>query len=72
MQAPSPLMIYEPDSHLGRPGRTTPGRCPALLHQLRHSHATELINAGVSIEVVRKRLGHASTETTQVYTLLAG
>lgn len=41
------------------------------IHQLRHSHATELINAGVSIEVVRKRLGHASTETTQVYTLLA-
>jgi integrase/recombinase XerD len=26
----------------------------------------------VSIEVVRRRLGHASTETTQVYTLLAG
>jgi len=24
-----------------------------------------------SIEVVRRRLGHASTETTQVYTLLA-
>ena len=31
----------------------------------------ELINSGVSIEVVRRRLGHASTETTQVYTLLA-
>jgi len=25
----------------------------------------------VSIEVVRRRLGHASTETTQAYTLLA-
>ncbi|SUE28945.1 site-specific tyrosine recombinase XerD [Nocardia farcinica] len=41
------------------------------IHQVRHSHATELVNAGVSIEVVRKRLGHASTETTQVYALLA-
>jgi integrase/recombinase XerC/integrase/recombinase XerD len=41
------------------------------IHQLRHSHATELINAGVSIEVVRRRLGHASTETTHIYTLLA-
>lgn len=41
------------------------------IHQLRHSHATELIDAGVSIEVVRKRLGHASTETTQIYALLA-
>jgi integrase/recombinase XerC/integrase/recombinase XerD len=40
------------------------------IHQLRHAHASELINSGVSIEVVR-RLGHASTETTQVYALLA-
>jgi integrase/recombinase XerC/integrase/recombinase XerD len=35
------------------------------------AHANELISSGVSIEVVRRRLGHASTETTQVYTLLA-
>jgi len=41
------------------------------IHQLRHAHATELINSGVSIEVVRCRLGLASTETTQAYTLLA-
>lgn len=41
------------------------------IHQLRHAHATELINAGVSVEAVRRRLGHASTETTQIYTLLA-
>jgi site-specific recombinase XerD len=31
-----------------------------------------LINSGVSLEVVRRWLGHASTETPQVYTLLAG
>lgn len=41
------------------------------IHQLRHAHATELINSGASIEAVRRRLGHASTETTQIYTLLA-
>jgi integrase/recombinase XerC/integrase/recombinase XerD len=41
------------------------------IHQLRHAHATELINSGVSIEVVRRRLGHASTETTQAYAELA-
>lgn len=41
------------------------------IHQLRHAHATELINSGVSIEVVRRRLGHASTETTQAYAMLA-
>ncbi|MGD9697332.1 MAG: tyrosine-type recombinase/integrase [Thermoleophilia bacterium] len=41
------------------------------IHQLRHAHATELINSGVSIEAVRRRLGHASTSTTQLYTLLS-
>jgi site-specific recombinase XerD len=40
------------------------------IHQLRHAHATELINSGVCIEAVRRRLGHASTETTQLYALL--
>ncbi|MDP9868910.1 MULTISPECIES: tyrosine-type recombinase/integrase [Streptosporangium] len=40
------------------------------IHQLRHAHATELINAGVSIEAVRRRLGHASAETAQLYALL--
>jgi integrase/recombinase XerD len=42
------------------------------IHQLRHAHASELINSGVPLEVVRSRLGHASAETTRVYTLLAG
>jgi integrase/recombinase XerC/integrase/recombinase XerD len=40
------------------------------IHQLRHAHATELINSGVSIEAVRRRLGHASSQTTQLYALL--
>ena len=40
------------------------------IHQLRHAHATELINSGVSIEAVRRRLGHASSDTTQLYALL--
>jgi integrase/recombinase XerD len=41
------------------------------IHQLRHAHATEF-HSGVFIEVVGRRPGHGSTETTQVYTLLAG
>ncbi|MGV9386197.1 tyrosine-type recombinase/integrase [Nonomuraea sp. NPDC003707] len=48
----------------------TTARVEIDIHQLRHAHATELINAGVSIEAVRRRLGHASTETTQLYALL--
>ena len=41
------------------------------LHDLRHSHATILINSGVNIVAVSKRLGHASIEQTlQTYTHL--
>src|SRR5260370_5206318 len=39
------------------------------IQQLRHAHATELINSGVSIEAVRRRRGPASTETTHLSTL---
>src|SRR6266849_3339858 len=37
------------------------------LHQLRHSHATELINGGVSLPTIRKRLGHTNLQTTLRY-----
>ncbi|MHB8751602.1 MAG: tyrosine-type recombinase/integrase [Aggregatilineales bacterium] len=37
------------------------------LHQLRHSHATELVNGGVSLATVRKRLGHKNLQTTLRY-----
>lgn len=37
------------------------------LHQLRHSYATELINGGVSLPTIRKRLGHKNLQTTLRY-----
>jgi integrase/recombinase XerD len=37
------------------------------LHQLRHTHATELTNDGVSPRTIQKRLGHAKLQTTLVY-----
>ena len=40
-------------------------RC--TLHQLRHTHATELINGGVSLATIRKRLGHKNLQTTLRY-----
>jgi integrase len=40
-------------------------RC--TLHQLRHTHATELINGGVSIYTVKRRLGHEHIQTTVRY-----
>jgi site-specific recombinase XerD len=33
-------------------------------HGLRHSHATELVGAGVPLHVIVGQLGHASTATT--------
>ena len=35
------------------------------IHSLRHSHASALIFAGVSIASIAKRLGHSSVTTTQ-------
>lgn len=36
-----------------------------LIHGLRHTHASLLLFAGVSIASVARRLGHASMTTTQ-------
>ena len=41
------------------------------VHTLRHSIATHLLVAGMDIEDIAKFLGHASLESTQVYTHIA-
>ena len=40
------------------------------LHTLRHSIATHLLQAGMSLEKIAKFLGHSSLESTQIYTHL--
>lgn len=37
---------------------------PITLHQFRHSHATLLINNGIMLNEVSRRLGHSKTSTT--------
>lgn len=37
-------------------------------HSLRHTHATMLVEAGVPLAVIQKRLGHAKIEMTEHYT----
>ena len=46
------------------------GKKPTL-HTLRHSIATHLLQSGMEIEMIQKFLGHASLESTQIYTHMA-
>jgi integrase/recombinase XerD len=43
----------------------------AGIHSLRHTHAVELVDGGVRIETIRKRLGHASYASTDRYARLS-
>ena len=42
------------------------------LHTLRHSIATQFLQAGMKLESISRFLGHSSLESTQIYTHLAG
>ncbi len=58
-------IIYIVRRHLQRAGIQHPG---GGAHMLRHSLATRLVNEGVPIKSVADVLGHASIDTTAIYT----
>ncbi len=39
----------------------------ATPHQLRHTHATAMVDGGISLATIRKRLGHANLQTVLRY-----
>ena len=43
---------------------------PYAPHSLRHTFATQLLNAGASLEVVKELMGHRSLDVTLRYTQL--
>jgi integrase len=54
-------------------GLTTPGGAPLQVtpHQLRHTYATRLVNAGMSLQALMALLGHVTPEMTMRYAALA-
>ena len=51
--------------------RKRAGLAEVRMHDLRHSFASNLVNAGQSIYVVGKLLGHSQVKTTQRYAHLS-
>ena len=54
-------------SGLWRPLRARLGLEDVRLHDLRHSHASALVNSGVDLYTASKALGHSTVKTTEKY-----
>jgi site-specific recombinase XerD len=63
-----PLTTAVVRRRLARAGRAAGVSTHVTPHMLRHTAATQLIEAGVDIVYVSRLLGHASVNTTQIYT----
>lgn len=63
-----PLTTAAMRSRLARAASTAGLQVRVTPHMLRHTAATQLIEAGVDIRFIQRLLGHASLSTTEIYT----
>lgn len=64
----NPLTASTVRSRLVRVANASGVSCRVTPHMLRHTAATQLIEAGVDIRFIQRLLGHASLTTTELYT----
>ncbi len=63
-----PLTTAAMRSRLAKAAQAAGLRVQVTPHMLRHTAATQLIEAGVDIRYIQRLLGHASLTTTEIYT----
>ncbi|HEY0632971.1 MAG TPA: tyrosine-type recombinase/integrase, partial [Thermoleophilaceae bacterium] len=63
-----PLSTSAMRARLAKAGRDAGLARKVTPHMLRHTAATQLIEAGVDIRYIQRLLGHASLSTTEIYT----
>lgn len=63
----APLNGHNYTERVWKPATELAGIGAARVHDLRHTYASRLVTAGVSIQRVSRLLGHASVQTTERY-----